>query len=300
MKFKLRRYYLYYLGRLLAFKVYLLPIKVGVFFGAALGGIAFHILGKYRRTALDNLKLAFGSQKPDPEIRAIAKRVFENLGRNAVELVNFPKLNSVNIDKFVRIENRKILDGELAKGNGVIILTAHFGNWELLAMTLIAKGYKGSVIGRRIYFDRYDKFLNYLRKVKDVNVIYRDDSPKKMLRVLKDNDIIGMLADQDVDSVDGVFVKFFGRETYTPVGPVALAKASGASMVPAFIVREGSRHVLKIEKPVEMSDTGDKEKDLVINTQKWSDIVERFIKQYPDQWVWMHRRWKTKPVQENR
>jgi KDO2-lipid IV(A) lauroyltransferase len=125
-------------------------------------------------------------------------------------------------------------------------------------------------------------------------VIYRDESPRKMLKTLKKNWIVGIVADQDVDSVDGVFVNFFGHQAYTPSGPVALARASGAVLLPVFIIREGDGHTIAIDEPIELRDTDDKEADLIYNTQKWSNVVESYIRKYPDQWVWMHRRWKTK------
>ena len=294
-KFRLRRYILYYLGRAIAFIIYLLPVRVSVYLATFLGRIAFRILKKYRRLTIENLKLAFGSEKTDEEIEGIARRVFENLGKNAAELVNFPKINKGNLDKWVSISDPRILDEAVKRGKGIIILTAHFGNWELTGLTLREKEYRGCVIGRRIYFDKYDKWLNELRRLHDVNVIYRDESPRKALKALKDNQIVGIVADQDVDSVEGVFVNFFGKAAYTPAGPVVLARATGAALIPALMVREGGRHVLKVEKPMELVDTGNRTQDLVTNTQKWSDIIEAYIRKYPDQWVWMHRRWKTKP-----
>lgn len=294
MKFKFRRYYLYYLGRALAFVFYIIPLKIGLHIGKMAGRIAFWTLSPYRKIALDNLRLAFGKEKTENEIRSIARKVFENLGKNAVELVNFPKINERNFRKFVTLENRHVLDKAFAKGKGVIIITAHFGNWELLAAGFRLEGYPGVTIGRKIYFYKYDQYLNYLRKTHDVNVIYRDDSPRKMLKVLKDNKILGIVADQDVDSVEGVFVDFFGRPAYTPVGPAALAAVTGAALVPALILRKNGHHSLIVEEPVELINTGDKEKDLVENTKRWSLVIESYIRKYPEQWVWMHRRWKTK------
>ena len=128
----------------------------------------------------------------------------------------------------------------------------------------------------------------------DVNVIYRDESPRKILKVLKENRIVGIVADQDVESVEGVFVDFFGHPAYTPAGPAALARASGASLIPVLIMRENGKHSLVVEKPIELADTGDKEKDLVENTRRWSSVIESYIRKYPEQWVWLHRRWKTK------
>lgn len=294
MKFKYRRYYLYYIGRSLAFIFYILPLNVGLCIATILGRIAFNILGKYRRITIDNLRAAFGSEKSDTEIYSIARKVFENLACNAVEMINFPRITKENLDKYVTIENIDIIDKALEKGKGAIVLTGHFGNWELLALTIRMKGYPGAVVGRRIYFYKYDKWLNSLRRLHDVNIVYRDESPRNILKILKKNGIMGMLADQDVDSVEGVFVNFFGKSAYTPIGPAALASVSGASIIPAFMVRDGGRYRLAIEKPIELVDTGDRQKDVAVNTQKWSDVVESYIRQYPDHWVWLHRRWKTK------
>lgn len=291
-KFKLRRYILYYLGRVGAFIIYLIPLGVSLNIAAFFGALAFRLLGKYRRTTIENLKMAFGDEKTDEEIVGIARRVFENLAKGGVELINFPKITKEKLGELVTLKNAHILDEAYGRGKGIVLLTAHFGSWELLALTL-RLNYPGVTLGRRLYFDKYDQFLNRLRKVHDINVVYRDESPRRMLKVLKDNLILGIVADQDIDSIGGVFVNFMGRPAYTPGGPVALAKASGAALIPALIIREGDHHTLVIEKPVELVDTGNKEADLVTNTQRWSDVIERYIRQYPDQWVWMHRRWKT-------
>jgi len=296
MKFKFRRYYLYYLGRVLAFVIYLFPLRISLYFAKIAGRIAFWILGRYRNIAIENLKVAFGTEKTDRELYRIAQGVFENLGKNAVELVNFPKINKENIHSMVEIAHRERLDAAYAKGKGIVVITGHIGNWELMAATLRLNGCPGVTIGRRIYFDKYDKYLNWLRRLHDVNVVYRDESPRKMLRILKDNWIVGIVADQDVDSVDGVFVDFFGRKAYTPIGPVVLARASGAVLLPVLILRKNGGHTLMVEEPIELVDTGDKEKDVIENTQKWSLVLESYIRRYPEQWVWIHRRWKTAKV----
>ena len=295
MKFKLRRYVLYYLARCLAFLVYIIPLSVALALADFIGLLAFLTARKYADITLENLRSVFGGEKTDKEIHRIACQVFKNIARNAVELVRFPKISKENIDDFIKVEGSEILDREFSKGNGIIIITGHIGNWEMLAATLRIKGYPGVVVGKRIYFHKYDEYLNSLRRHHDVNIVYRDDSPRKILKVLKSNGIVGIVADQDVDSVEGVFVDFFGYSAYTPSGPAAIARVSGAAMIPTFIVRKNGHHELIFEKPIELVDTGEREKDLVENTQKWSSVVESYIRQYPEQWVWMHRRWKTQP-----
>jgi KDO2-lipid IV(A) lauroyltransferase len=277
------------------FLVYHLPRRLGLFLAAKIAGFSYVILPKYRNLALENLTHAFGKEKSPKEIKALARKVFENLGKNAFELVQFPRINEKNLHKLVTLEGRENLDAGYAKGKGIVVITAHFGNWELMAATLRLNGCPGVTIGRRIYFYKYDQLLNYFRRVHDVNVIYRDDSPRKMLKVLKENRIVGVVADQDVDSVEGVFVDFFGRPAYTPIGPVGLARATGAALIPVLIRRNpDDTHTVIALKEIELIDTGDKEKDMVENTRRWSTVIESYIREHPEQWVWMHKRWKTR------
>jgi KDO2-lipid IV(A) lauroyltransferase len=154
MKFKYRRYFLYYLGRSLAYVFYLLPLSVGLAVARIAGLAAYFAVSKYRRIALANLREAFGSEKTEAELRSIARGVFQNLAMVAVEMVRFPRINRSNIDDYVKIENAGIVDESFRAGRGTIVLTAHFGNWELLAMTLRVKGYQGVAIGRKIYFNK--------------------------------------------------------------------------------------------------------------------------------------------------
>lgn len=295
MKYKLRRSILYYLLRGIGFIIILFPLRTGLFIGAILGRLAYYIIRRERIKTLTNLRIAFGKEKAEREIKYIAREVFANLGKNLVELINFPKINKSNIDNLVKERGLHRIDKALHKKKGVIILASHFGNWEFLAAYLTIKGYRGPVIARRIYFNKYDVVLNRLRASKNIDVIYRDESPKKILRVLKSGGMIGILADQDVDSIEGVFVDFFGKLAYTPMAPASLALATGAEILPCFLIRQRNRRTFVVEDPIELEITGNKERDILINTEKWSKVIESYIKRYPSQWVWMHRRWKTRP-----
>lgn len=295
MRRKLRRSFLYYLLRIAGFIVILFPLRLGLFIGGGLGVLAYYIIRKERIKTLSNLRVAFGAEKSEEEIEQIGRGVFANLGKNLTEFINFPKINKSNIDTLIEDKGLHKIDKALARGKGVIILASHFGNWELLAAYLTTKGYSGTVIAKRIYFDKYDRLLNELRASKNVDIIYRDESPKKVLKVLKQGGMIGVLADQDVDSVEGVFVDFFGKLAYTPTAPVTLALATGAAILPCFLIREGNRRRFVVEEPVGLQITGNKERDILVNTEKWSRVLESYIREYPCQWVWMHRRWKTRP-----
>jgi len=272
-----------------------LPYRWGFSFGGTMGRLAFYALPKEREKTLSHLRFAFGNEKTEREYYEIAKQVFDHYGKTAAELCLIDKLIK-HFDDYVTTSGYENLDRGLAGGRGIIIATAHFGNWEIMGGYSALKGYPLTVIARKIYFEKYDKLLVGTREKMKVKVIYRDESVKSMLGVLRHNGILGFLVDQDIDSIEGVFVNFFNKHAYTAVAPVRFALASGAPLVPAFVIREGMRHHIIVEPPIELTVTGDKEEDIRVNTQKWVAIQEKYIRRYPHMWVWNHRRWKTSPT----
>lgn len=297
MKRKPYRFLLYLLLELAAIIAFILPYKVALFLGSLAGSFAYAILRKYRDTALDNLRFAFAGEKDEREIEKIARDVFRNLGITGAECLSLRKLKKIDILRLVEERNISRISEMLSRGKGVIVLSSHLGNWEMASIRGAAEGYDVTVIARRIYYHRYDKFLVSLRSSKGVKTLYRDDKRvlRKSLEVLSSNKVLGIVPDQDVDSVDGVFVNFFDRPAYTPTGPVNLAMLSGAPILPAFTIRKNGKLHLLVDGPIYVEKGGDRKKDIVEYTQKWSSVVERYIRAYPLQWVWLHRRWKTKP-----
>ncbi|MFH0772525.1 MAG: lysophospholipid acyltransferase family protein [Candidatus Omnitrophota bacterium] len=293
MKHRLRRRYLYYLLKIASFISLLFPIKFNEFIGRRLGECAFFLLSAQRKKTLRNLRFAFHGEKSEAEIWIIAKGVFRNLGESFFEILCFPKLSPGNIDKYVKIKGLDIIEKALSQKRGFIVLSAHLGNWELLAGYFGLKKYPVTVIARRLRYEKFDRFVSSLRDRMGVNVIYRDDSTKTILRILKDGKSLAILADQDIDSIEGIFVDFMGHPTYTPTAPVMIALMTAAPIIPMFIVRERSGHKICIEGLLELEITGNREIDIKVNTQKWSNIVESYVRKYPSQWVWMHDRWKT-------
>ena len=294
MKQRLSRQFLYILLLLISKTIVLLPLGLSLKLGKFLGFLAYLLLPKFSDTAKKNLKMAFSAEKSPQEINRIAKEVFCNLGMNAVEVLSIQKIKK-QLDKKIYAVGFERVDEALKNGKGAIMLSAHFGNWELIPMYSAVKGYPSNVIARRIYYKKYDEFVTLLRNTTGVNIIYRDESPKKILKALKNNELLGIIPDQDMDSVNGVFVNFFNQPAYTPTAPVMLAMKIGSPILPCFIIRENSRHKMVIEERLNLVDTGNPQEDIVKNTQNWSSIVESYIRKYPEQWVWMHRRWKTKP-----
>jgi len=270
-----------------------LPLSFGIWIGGMLGGFAYFILPRERNRALEHLAIAFPSEMSLPERRRVARRCFQNLGKNAVELVNFPRLKR-DLDRMITVEGRAFLDETLARGNGLIWITGHLGNWELMACYMAHKGYPFRVVAREVYEKRLNRLLLRFRKEAAVRVILRDSpsSGRQMLRALKDGEVIGMLIDQDAQ-VKGVMADFFGRKANTPAGAAILARRRSIPVLAGFIHRVSDRrHRIVIHPPMEIIETEDTDRDIVANTERFNRVLEQHIREDPEGWVWMHRRWK--------
>lgn len=296
MKHKVKRQYIYILLKAMRFFVSILPREVGLFLGRMLGWLLYHFSGNLRQIAINNLELAFAEEKTPQQIRNLAKKIFINQGMGLIDFAYLSRLNKNNVDRIIECtpQTHDKIKKVFSRNKGIIAISAHLGSWELLAAYFALKGYPVSVIARKIRYEKYDNLIKKYRTSKGVEVLDRDDAFRRALRRLKENWSVAVLPDQDVDSIDGVFVDFFGQPTYTPTGPVALAMVSEAPLLPCFIIRNAKHHKVFVEDPVELEITGDRKKDFQVNTQKWSRITESYIRKYPEQWVWMHRRWKTK------
>lgn len=272
----------------------LIPYDFALKLGRYFGKLAYIILGKYRGLSKSHLRQAFAGSKSEKEISKIAESVFINLGMGFAEILSLPKIRH-KLDTILDIEGIEKIDAVLKEGKGAVVVSAHLGNWELIPMYFAYKGYSSNIVARPIYYEKYDEWVSFLRKSMGVNIIYRTQSPKKLLKLLKNNELVGILPDQDVDSIEGIFVEFFGRKAYTPLAPVRLAMAADCPIVPMFIVRGDKKHTIHVEDPIRVERGQDKDRLVSLYTQKWSGTVESYIGRYPDQWVWMHKRWKTRP-----
>lgn len=287
---------LYYLFALAFSKaVLILPYRLSVKLGGFLGLLSYHLIADARKKAFKNLRLCL-SDKTDDEIRNIAKEVFVNQGKNLFELFSFPKITEKKLLELAEIKNKEALVTAFSYGRGVLLASAHCGNWEIMGAALSKASFAINVIAKHIYIEGLNTMLVNFRKSKGVNVILRSerDTAKKMLRSLRNNESIAMLIDQDTE-VNGCFVDFFSRPAWTPSGLAALALRTGASVVLALDRRiEGDRHECVLAGPLELTRTDNKDKDIMDNTQMITKLIENHIRQNPGQWVWMHDRWKTK------
>lgn len=300
MKRKPYRYILYLYLRAALVIVRWLPRSLSLALARFIGGLVYTFLGRYRIKTLEHLKSAYGESKTDEELQRIAKQVFINLAMNGVDWCKWPNLPEEKRDELISadpadVENLKSLFRE---GSGVVILSAHFGNWEILGSYLGEVFAPLRVVGRRIYYEPFNRVIVNLRKSWGVETIFADNSPRELLMILKRKQFLGMLIDQDVDSIDGVFAPFFGRLARTPSSPFRLAISKKATVFMAFLVREGMGYRFILKDIFRMEDKGSYDETVVYYTQLCTKIYEQIIRQYPEQWVWMHNRWKTRPTGE--
>lgn len=298
MKIKTRRYYVYYGLRVALLFAGLIPLRILLVLSEFAGKTGFRILKKYRDIAVSNLDRVF-PEDHGANVR-IAEKVFVNFVKNGAEWVKLLSMSPAEVKELIpEVKGRENLDVVLSGGKGALVMGFHFGNWELLGIGLRVLGYPGSLVARRIYFEKYDSIITGMRARFDAKVIYRDESPKKMLAELKRGNVLGIVPDQDVDSVDGVFVDFLGLPAYTPTAPVKLASVAGTAIVPIFVIRrEDNKHTMVVEKPIYVPERINDKSEIKRYTQEWSDILEKYVREYPDQWVWVHKRWKTEKPKE--
>ncbi|NQT32865.1 MAG: lysophospholipid acyltransferase family protein [Candidatus Omnitrophica bacterium] len=293
MKIKYRRYYIYYTAKFFLSLARFVPRKIALWVAGFAGGVGFLLVGKYRRIAVDNLDEVFpGNHAKNTRI---AKDVFRNIAKTGLDWVKLVSMDKESVKGLVtETSGLEHLKKASEAGKGVIILASHFGNWELITFYINLIGFKGGIVGRRIYFYKYDNFMRKLRARFGAEVFYRDDSPKKMFALLKRGEVLGLGADQDIDSVEGVFVDFFGKPAYTPTGPVKLAMVTGATILPSFMIRKpDNSYKFVVEEPIIVTASEDKEEAVKRCTQTWTNVLEKYVRQHPEQWAWMHKRWKT-------
>jgi KDO2-lipid IV(A) lauroyltransferase len=271
-----------------------LPHEHGITLGNALGRLLFRLHGRYRIIALENLRNAY-PDKQERECRQIATRVFENLGKILYEICWSTTMSNRELGKQVRIEGMRHIKTAYAKNRGVLVLTAHFGNWELLSIVGKKIGYPLSVVYRPLDFTPLERFIIGLRTRFGGHLIPKKKGLRKILRSLGRKQLVGILLDQNVAMREGVFAPFFNRPACTNKGLALLALKSGAPVVPIFLLREknGYRGIIKPEVPLVR--TGDKTKDVEINTGAYNQAIEEMVRRYPEQWFWVHRRWNTRP-----
>jgi len=264
--------------------------------GDYLGGLIYRLSRRYRTIAERNLTLCFPEKSPG-EIRQIALDVFRNLAKTLLETLKMVHMKDKEVCERIRLEGLSYLDEALAKGKGVLLITAHFGNWELMARRLVIQGYKVHVVAREADYEATTGLMTRLRETSGYRVIMREEVVREGLRCLKRNECLGLLPDQN-QTDSRLFVDFFGRPACTAPGAALLAMRTGAAMIPLFDYRlPDNTHRAVLYPPIEISSQGDKETDVRETMARITRIIEEQVRQFPSQWLWLHDRWATRPPQ---
>jgi KDO2-lipid IV(A) lauroyltransferase len=277
----------------------LLPRPLARSFASGVARVLYALLPKLRKTAEVNLRIAFpgwnGAQR-----KSVIRGMIRNLGWMAAEFARLPKLTKENIDQVVILDGHEnFLEGH-RRGKGVLYLTGHIGAWELSSFAHALYGYPLHYMARRIDNKRIDALVNGYRCLSGDRPIFKNESARAMLKVLKEAGTVGILADQNTMPEEAMFVDFFGKPASTTTGIARVALHTDAAVVPGYAVWDPAirKYRLRFEPPVELIRTGDSERDVTENTQKFTKVIEDIIRKYPEQWVWIHGRWNTRPKGE--
>lgn len=276
-----------------------LPRPLARALAEGLARMLFAIAPKLRKTAEFNLKLAF-PQWTDAQRQATIRGMVGSLAWMAAEFARMPRYTRKNIEETIVLDGQEnFLEGQ-RHGKGVLFLTAHMGAWELSSYAHAVYGYPLRYMARPLDNARLDALVNRYRGLSGNVPIFKNESARVMLRILKEAGTIGILADQNTMREEGVFVDFFGVPACTTTGIARVALHTGAAVVPGYAVWDESlkKYRLRFEPPLELVRTGDAERDIVENTQRFAKVTEEIIRKYPEQWVWVHARWKTRPQGE--
>jgi Kdo2-lipid IVA lauroyltransferase/acyltransferase len=276
-----------------------LPRGVARDLAAAVASGLYAMLPKLRRTAEFNLRLAF-PEWDDARRREVTRGMVRNLGWMAAEFARFPRYTRENIGEALILDGHdNFLDGQ-RRGKGVLYLTGHIGAWELSSFAHALYGYPLHYMARPLDNARVDNLVNRYRCLSGNQPIFKNESARALLKILKEAGTVGILADQNTMPEEGVFVDFFGKSACTTTGIARVALHTDAAVVPGYAYWDGSigKYRLHFESAVELARTGDTERDVYVNTQKFAKVIEAIIRKHPEQWVWVHARWKTRPKGE--
>jgi KDO2-lipid IV(A) lauroyltransferase len=267
--------------------------------GSAIGGLAYGVLGRLRRVGLRNLQLAL-PEKSAAERERILRMEYRNLGWLLAEFCLMQGYTAERASRFIRYEG---LDNYLRareRGKGVLVLTGHLGAWELSSFYHSLMGYPMGMVIRRLDNPLVDRFVNHVRCLHGNRVIHKDDFARGLIASMRAGETVGILMDTNMTPPQGVFVPFFGVQACTASGMARVAAKTGAAVVPGFLLWEESeqRYVLRFGEEMQVATTGEAEQDALVNTAAFTAKIEEYVRQYPEQWLWMHRRWKTRPAGE--
>ena len=276
-----------------------LPRGMARALGAGIGRVAYGGLGRLRSVGMRNLQLAFPDRSEVKQERTL-REVYRNLGCLLAEFCLMPGYTAKEASEFIRYEGLENYLRARDKGKGVLVLTGHLGAWELSSFYHSLMGYPMGMVIRRLDNPLVDRFVNDIRCLHGNRVIHKDDFARGLIASMRAGETVGILMDTNMTPPQGVFVPFFEVEACTASGMARVAAKTGATVVPGFLLWEKTekKYVLRFGEELPVVTTGDAEQDALTNTAAFTAVIESYIRQYPEQWLWMHRRWKTRPAGE--
>jgi KDO2-lipid IV(A) lauroyltransferase len=272
-----------------------LPRPAALALGRQLGLLAYILAFKRRRLTIRNLEMALGSEIPPRELREIARRSFKHLGTLIAEFFELSRLTPESVSDIATFEGENYLDEALRQGRGVLVLSSHMGNWDFMSAAFALRGYPLALITKSSRSEAINKMWMQNRADRGVKILKGRGTMKESLRHLKNGGVVGFAMDQNARRTEGVFVPFFGREACTLTSLALLARRTGAPVVPVHTFRTDRGHHIVIEEPVQHDQLPDQDLDIVERTRVYTQWVEKVIRYHPDQWTWLHDRWKTRP-----
>lgn len=281
------------LARVVLYSLAWTPRGVAEKLGRGYGKVLDKAVPRLRRIARSNLEMAYPSMDA-AERERIADGVFASVGRVLVSMARFPTIDESNVSSWIRYEGLEYFEQAKRRGKGVLFATGHLGNWELSAFSHGLMTEPMHVVVRRLDNPLIERLVARLRSLSGNRVIEKRDFARGILRALSNNEAVGVLIDQNSAPEEGVFVDFFDVPACAFTGFARIAARSGATVIPGFALwseHEG-RYILRFYKPIEMSG------DAVSDTRRLQHKLEEIIRHYPDQWLWIHRRWKTRPPEQ--
>lgn len=287
-----------------AFLVALLPYRMALRLGDALGLMAFHLVRSRRMVALENitnsldyLRSQEGWLRNHATAEAIARQSFMNYGRNVMEACRIYAGRDAEIVRNVEIRGTEHLTSAQSLQKGVLGITGHCGNWEVMALAFGVQLSPCAVLARRLDNPYLNRALEKVRRKFDNSIIYKSGSVREILARFRRKEIIGILIDQAVLPTEGCLVEFLGRPAWTTIMPALLARKSGVPLLPFFVHREGERHVIEILPAVIFSPEHVGENGDQLSTAHLTRLIEAYVVRHPTEWYWVHKRWKRAPVQ---
>src|ERR1700685_962693 len=277
-----------------------LPRPVARAIGIGLAWVVYLLHVRLRQVGMRNLALAF-PEKSEAERARILRGEFASLGRQLAEVCRFPKYTLENVEKVVVFDGFENYERAGARGKGVLLFAGHFGGWELSSFVLSMRGHWMYVIMRGMDNKYLGRLIEHYRTMHGNKAVDKDDFVRGLLSAMKGAEVVGLLMDTNMTPPQGIFVDFFGIPACTASGLARIALRTDAAVVPTFTIwdAELGKYRLRFDPAVELVRSGDLESDIEANTQKFTSIIEEYVRKYPEQWLWVHRRWKTRPVGES-